>query len=153
MGFQAKNEEKVAQIVSEAVYMGNGNAITTATKALTDEFVLIRKSDLPAVVAKKEWREEAIPVARSAAYRGMKPSVYWERALDFIAISLHAEVEEGKQAERELAWKRADAYRMLYPKYPHAPLWSYEGLDAAVKAQVDVVVGMMTQVDELKDKK
>jgi len=124
----------------------------SAAQAIMRDFILIKRSDLPEVESKAQgWGNLDVPMARTAGYRGRNPKMYWDRALDFISVALYAEQEEGKQAERELAAKRMDAYSLLFPK--SAKLWDYSALLEPTKTQVDVVVKLMTQVDELKDSK
>ena len=144
--------DRLANVIEGAVTRGSGYAASEAANTIDKEFILIRKSDLPSVQPKTlPWNGQTALKARTAGYNGHKPEIYWNRALDFIAVALHAEQEEGKQAERVLAGKREEAYRMLYPR--SAPLWCYKDLSDIAKAQIDVVVNLMTQVDELKDGK
>lgn len=144
--------DRLANVIEGAVTRGSGYAASEAANTIDEEFILIRKSDLPAVAPKElPWNGKTALKARTAGYNGHKPEIYWDRALDFIAVALYAEQEEGKQAERVLAGKREEAYRMLYPK--SAPMWSYQDLSDMSKAQINVVVSLMTQVDELKDGK
>lgn len=144
-----KDIDKVTEHALHAAVVGNGKAAEEAARRIDSEFILIKRSDLPAVVFNQFYGTHK---ARSASYNPKTSAeVYWSRALDFLSIAQHAEVEEGKQEERELAGKRDEAYRMLYPKA--APLWSYSDLSDMSKAQIDVVVGLMVQVDTLKDGK
>lgn len=144
--------DRLAKVIEDAVVRGSGYAATTAANTIDEEFILIRKSDLPAVVPTKiPWSDKTGPKARTAGYHGHKPEVYWDRALDFIAVHFYAEQEEGKQAERVLAGKREEAYRMLFPEHP--PLWDYKNIGDTTKKQIDVVVNLMNQVDELKEAK
>lgn len=146
------NQQDLINAIMSAVYVGNGKAAEEAAQKINEEFILIRKSDLPVVEEfYSHTRGCDTKRARTSTYHGGEPDRYYQRALDFLAISQVAEKEQAKQAERELAGKRSEAYNMLYPTLP--PLWSYEDLAPHSQKQIDVVVGLMTQVDELKDKK
>lgn len=142
------NQQDLINTIMSAVYIGNGKAAEEAAQKINEEFILIRKSDLPPMVSKPQgWNNLDVMMARSAGYRGRNPKVYWERALDFISVALYAEAEVVKQEEREIAEKRAEAWKLLHPNEAH---WDYEAQPAPSRKQIDVVVGLMNQVDELK---
>lgn len=151
------SHDRIANVIEFAVNQGSGYAASEAASTIDKEFILIPKSDLPAMGIKPVYspvKGEVInrPVAGSACTYGNAPSrYYWERARSFMAIAQYVEAEESKQAERELAGKREEAYHMLYPSSP--PLWDFQGADPEVKARIEVVVNLMNQVDELKDSK
>jgi hypothetical protein len=147
------NQQDLVNVIAEAVYSGNGKGIDVAVQKINEEFILIKKSDLPEVTGKPHpWREnKETPMARTAGYNGRSAKLYWNRALDFISISLYAEEQEADQAKRELTWKREEAFKMLYPN--SCTVVDYETADLSVKVKIDVVVGLMAQVDELKASK
>lgn len=135
-----------------AVYAGNGKAAEEAAQKINEEFILIRKSDLPAVVPKTlPLSGKTMPKARTVGYHGYKPEIYWDRALDYISVALHAENEEVKEAEKKLDKMREEAHAKLFPFCNYN--WTYAGADPHDKRKVDVVVDLMTQVDELKEAK
>jgi hypothetical protein len=147
-----KDIDKVTEHALHAAVVGNGTAAEETARRIDKEFILIRRSDLPVVEEYySHTRGADAKRARTSTYYGGKPDRYFQRALDFLAIAQVAEQEQEKQAERELAGKRSEAFRMLHPNM--APMWCYQDLTPETKKQVDVVVGLMTQVDELKDKK
>jgi hypothetical protein len=149
-----KAPQEIYDRITEACYIGHTNAISKAAEQINEEFILIRKSDLPPVVA---WEN---PVsgrtkhrARTAIYFPQQSSeAYWNRALDVIAVALHAEQEDEKQAERILSGKRADAYKLLFPDGDTINFY-YANYPSNIRRQIDVVVGLMGQVDELKASK
>lgn len=151
------NYDRLAKVIENAVVRGSGCAASESASVIDEEFILIRRSDLPAVEIKPIYspaRGEHInrAVARTASYhRGAAPSYYMKRALDILAIAQHAEAEEAKQEKQKLAAKRHEAWSLLNPTAP--PLWDYNTATAAVKAQIDVVVNLMNQVDECKEAK
>lgn len=152
MNSKLTNHDRIAKVIEDAVVRGSGYAATEAANTIDEEFILIRKSDLPAVAPKPQvWGNLDVPMARTAGYRGLKPTLYWERALDFIAISLYAEQEVVKQKENELRGKREEAWKLLNPSAP--TLWDYDTLNDDRRKQIDVVVNLMNQVDELKSTK
>ena len=149
--------DRIAKVIEDAVTRGSGYAASEAANIIDKEFILIRKSDLPAVEIKSVYSPAKMehvdrPVVGTASKHGNAPSsYYWKRAIDVLAMAQYVEQEEVKQAQRELAGKREEAWRLLNPTAP--PLWDYNTANPACKAQIDVVVGLMTQVDELKDGK
>jgi hypothetical protein len=146
------NHDRITQVIEHAVVRGSGYAASEAASTIDKEFILIKKSDLPPVQPYKfSWSDTATLKARTASYHKGSPETYWNRALDFISVALHAEQEEAAQANRELEGMRKDAYAMLYPSAP--PLWDYESAESQLKTKIDVVVGLMKQVDELKKTK
>lgn len=149
------NHDRIAAVIEHAVNRGSTYAAIEAATLIDKEFVLIKKSDLPPVVeTENAFSGQKKVGARSAGYFHATPaSRYWERANDIIAVALHAEKEQEKeaQARRELIGQRELAYSMLYPAAK--PLWDYDTADLQVKTKIDVVVNLMRQVDELKDKK
>lgn len=146
------NQQDLINTIMSAVYVGNGRAAEEAAQKINDEFILIRKSDLPKVEPKPQsWGNLDVPMARTAGYRGRIPEMYWNRALDFISVALHAEAEVVKQKERELVGKRQEAWKLLHPSAP--TLWAYDTMNSENKRKIDVVVNLMNQVDELKKAK
>jgi hypothetical protein len=137
-------------IEGHGVHNQPGAAAVKSAKEIEEQFILIRKSDLPKPV---QYQTPIGPrmKARTAIYSSKNPEMYVYRAMDFLAIALYAEQERDRQAERELNGKRTDAYALLHPK--SAPLWDYNELNPADKHQIDVVVKLMTQVDDLKETK
>jgi hypothetical protein len=138
------NQQDLINVVMSAVYVGNGKAAEEAVQKINEEFILIRKSDLPQVKVQPryspiqgEYRDVA--TARTASYTVGSSDFYYRRALDVLAISLYAE-----GMEKEKAWK------LLHPLEAY---WDYESQTAPIRKQIDVVVDLMTQVDELKNKK
>lgn len=144
--------DRLAKVIEVAVTRGSGYAASEAANTIDEEFIMIPKSDLPKVEQKHNYtRGREIPHARTASYFGGDYDRYFQRALDYLAIAQVAANEKAQQAERELAGKREEAYRMLYPK--SVPIWCYKELSDVAKAQIDVVVNLMNQVDTLKDVK
>ena len=152
MNNSKKNIDRITEHAIHAAVVGNGMAAEETARRIDSEFILIRRSDLPKVEQKyNHSRACEIPHARTASYFGGDYDRYFQRALDYLAIAQVAANEKAQQAERELAGKREEAYRMLYPK--SVPIWCYKELSDVAKAQIDVVVNLMNQVDTLKDVK
>lgn len=147
------NHDRIANVIEFAVNQGSGYAASKAASTIDKEFILIAKADLPPLLPHKlPWNDTTTLKARTAGYcKGSSPETYWNRALDFISVALHAEQEEAAQANRELEGMRKDAYAMLYPSAP--PLWDYESAESQLKIKINVVVNLMKQVDELKKTK
>ncbi len=149
------NHDRIAKVIEDAVVRGSGYAASEAASTIDKEFILIKKSDLPPITEKDSyphnpWDKKVVKSAGSANYRGMKPELYWDRALDFISVALYAEQEVVKQEERELAGKREEAWKLLHPL---EAFWDYESQPPSSQKQIDVVVKLMLQVDELKEAK
>jgi hypothetical protein len=148
--FLNKNITDSLESIIERHSVSPGAASVKAAMDIEEKFILIPKADLPKLALTQTPIGERMK-ARTASYNHATPQMYFDRALDFLAISLYAEKQEELEAERQLDGKRGDAYLMLFPG--SAPLWSYNGLPPQTKAQVDVVVKLMTQVDTLKETK
>jgi bifunctional N-acetylglucosamine-1-phosphate-uridyltransferase/glucosamine-1-phosphate-acetyltransferase GlmU-like protein len=151
------NHDRLTKVIEHAVCRGSGYAASQAASLIDSEFILIAKADLPPVKTKMmynpvQMEEEPKAIAGSARVSGKAPSsYYWERARSFIAIAQYVEAEEAKQAERKLDDLRSTAHAKLYPYCNYD--WNYSTADTLDKAQVDVVVDLMKQVDELKKTK
>lgn len=150
-----KDVDLIACHINNAVQIGNSKAATAEAEEISKHFILIRKSDLPNVETQQVWSSvkceaESRPVARTVAFRSKEPNVYLSRALDFLAMAQHT--EQVKQAEERdrLIERQKEAWKLLNPDNPG---WDYTVLPAQAKAQVDVVVGLLNQVDELKANK
>jgi hypothetical protein len=154
---QLNNHDRITKLIEDAVVRGSSCAASEAASTIDEEFILIKKSDLPPVVVKPVYSPALgyhidKPVARTAGHhKGAPASYYWNRAIDILAIAQYAEQEADKQSENKLNELRKQAHGKLFPFCNYC--WEYDKAEVHIKRQVDVVVNLMTQVDELKESK
>jgi hypothetical protein len=146
-----KDVDLIAFHINNAVQIGNSKAATEEAEEISKGFILIRREDLPKGESRFNYsRGKAIQQFRTTHYSGLDPIAYFNRALDFLATAQYAQqVEKNKEYER-LRVKREEAWKLLNPECN--TMWDYTVLPDKDKAQIDLVVSLMRQVDELREK-
>lgn len=152
--------EEISSVIENAMAVGNGKAVASATKIIDDAFVIIPKNKLP--IINFGTLDEAFAGEQRARTTNLTEKVLdgnfenmRELGLQYLVMADYVENKKAKEQEDSAKRNRFAVFQELFPDAAESGIeeFKWSSLTKFERTVIDKMVLMQMEIDEAKKKR